>query len=94
MSKNTTELDKLIRDRARVAYHAKVNDAWSLFVKTVQVQQGSYSSALHDLGKKMVEALKIEQKDRVEQDAVEAFLKQFEKFGEEIANLQEVAHEH
>lgn len=82
------ELDTLIRTKARVDYYAKIDAAWQNFCTAVRTSRGAYSEVLNKQGGEMVEALKIESKSAVEQDAVELFLKQFEQFGQQIADLE------
>lgn len=94
MSRTPTELDTLIRTKARVEHYAKIDAAWQAFCTAVRTSRGGYSAVLDKQGKELVEALKIESKSTVEQDGVEQFLKRFEEFGNAIAGLEDIAHEH
>ena len=93
MSKTTSELDTLLRTKARTEYHARVDKAWIEFRRAVEIRQGDFVHSLHECGK-IVNEIKKELSPQVEQAAVEGFLKKFEQFGEQLADLEAVAHEH
>lgn len=82
-------LDTLIRDNARNDYYRQVDAAWVVFCKAANPLHGRgvYSEALNKKGREMVEALKIEHKALVEQEAVERFLKDYEELQSKVGDL-------
>jgi len=94
MSRTPTELDTLIRTKARVDHYSKIDAAWQQFCAAVRTSRGGYSAVLDKQGRELIEALKIESKPVVEQDGVELFLRRYEDFGNQLAALEETAHGH
>jgi hypothetical protein len=92
---NTVSLDAKLRAKAKVDYYARVDAAVQICMNTcTRGWSGHWDEAVEKAVTELKHAIKEAHTERAQQDAVDQFIKDHERFADQIASLEVVAHEH